>query len=134
VPTNTGPGMNVETSHGVLCRELDARPLMENEELALVYFESDKLLFATSFLPPGTSSNLDSGHPGAHEVAFCTAGEVVLELGEARERSVRLTAGDAFLIEEGVPHTVYNAGREQAAMVWAVAPGLGRPLIPGAPS
>lgn len=121
--------MTTQTEFGQLCRELDARPLMEDEELALVYFQSDKLLFATSYLPPGTKSNRDPGHPGAHEVAYCTAGEIVLELGQGREHAVRLFAGDAYLIEDGVPHTVYNAGREQAAVVWACAPGLGRPLI-----
>jgi quercetin dioxygenase-like cupin family protein len=121
--------MNSDRKLGEVCRELDARPVMEYEELALVYFQTDKLLFATSFLPPGTRSGLDSGHPGAHEVAYCVAGEIVLELGENREEAVRLKAGDAYLIEEGVPHTVYNAGREHAHVTWSVAPSLGRPLI-----
>jgi uncharacterized RmlC-like cupin family protein len=121
--------MGTDNELGALCRELEARPVMEYEELALVYFQTDKLLFATSFLPPGTRSGLDSGHPGSHEVAYCVAGEIVLELGEKREQAVRLMAGDAYLIEEGVPHTVYNAGREQAHVVWSVAPSLGRPLI-----
>lgn len=119
---------------GQLRRQLDAQPIMEYEEMALVYFESDKLFFATSYLPPGTKSGFDPGHPGAHEVAYCIAGEVVLELGDEKEHAVRLMAGDAFLIEEGVAHTVYNAGKEQAIVSWSVAPGLNRPLTPLEPN
>ena len=118
------------TGTGLLRRELDARPIMEFEEMALVYFQTDKLVFATSFLPPGTKSGFDPGHAGAHEVAYCMAGEVVLELGDDKDETVRLTAGDAYLINDGVAHTVYNAGREHAALAWAAAPSLGRPLTP----
>jgi hypothetical protein len=38
-------------------------------------------------------------------------------------------AGDAYLIGDGVPHTIYNPGAEQAYVVWSVAPSLARPLI-----
>ena len=113
----------------VLCRQLEAKPLMENDELALIYFRSEKLTFVTSVLPPGSRSNVDPGHPNAHEVAYCVRGEVVIELGDGEGEFVRLLAGDAVLIKEGVPHTAFNAGREQAEVVWAAAPSLGRPLV-----
>lgn len=115
---------------GAICREIDAEPIMEYEEMALVYFQTDKLFFATSHLPPGTKSGFDPGHKGAHEVAYCVSGEIVLELGAEKEKAVRLRAGDAYLINEGVPHTVYNAGREHAVVTWTVAPSLGRDLTP----
>lgn len=125
--------MNVFPSgseYGMLRREIDATPIMEYQEMALVYFRTDKLTFATSYLPPGTKSGYDPGHPGAHEVVYCIEGEIVLELGPEKQEAVRLKRGDAYLIEDGVPHTVYNAGAEQAIMAWAAAPGLGRDLTP----
>lgn len=118
------------TEFGALCREFDAEPIMEYEEMALVYFQTDKLFFATSHLPPGTKSGFDPGHAGAHEVAYCVSGEVVLELGSNKEKAVRLKAGDAYLINESVAHTVYNAGKEHAVVTWTTAPSLGRPLTP----
>lgn len=123
--------MSDVSDKATLCRELDARVLMENDELALVYFQSDKLTFATSVLPPGCRSNVDPGHEGAHEVAYCVSGEVVIELGSGEGDFVRLGPGDGLLIGEGVAHTVFNPGRDRAEMVWAVAPSLGRPLIYG---
>ncbi len=119
-----------DSAYGTLRRELDAQPIMEYEEMALLYFRTDKLTFATSHLPPGTKSGYDPGHPGAHEVAYCAEGEVVLELGDEKQEAVRLTRGDAYLIGDGIPHTVYNAGREHAVVVWAAAPSLGRELTP----
>jgi oxalate decarboxylase/phosphoglucose isomerase-like protein (cupin superfamily) len=117
------------TEKATLCREDHAHPLMENEELALIYFQSERLTFATSVLPPGARSNLDPGHPGAHEVAYCVSGELVLELGHGDGHFVRLKAGDAVLIHEGIAHTAFNPGAQPAEVVWAAAPGLGRPLV-----
>jgi quercetin dioxygenase-like cupin family protein len=34
-----------------------------------------------------------------------------------------LSAGDAILIPEGLPHTLVNIGEEMAVLVWAGAPG-----------
>jgi uncharacterized RmlC-like cupin family protein len=102
---------------------------MEGGELALIYFMSEKLVFSASTLPPGERSNLDPGHAGAHEVAYCVSGEVILEIGDGEGQFVRLGAGDAALIYEGVPHTAFNAGPDPAQMVWCVAPSLGRELV-----
>lgn len=121
--------MSELSDKALLCRELDAKPLMENDELALIYFQSERLTFATSVLPPGTRTNVDPGHPGAHEVAYCVRGEAVIELGQGEAEFVRLMAGDAVLIKEGIAHTAFNPGREQAQIVWAIAPSLGRPLV-----
>jgi oxalate decarboxylase/phosphoglucose isomerase-like protein (cupin superfamily) len=121
--------MSQPTQKGSLCRENDAKPLMENDELALIYFQSEKLTFSTSVLQPGTRSNVDPGHPGAHEVAYCVSGEVVLELGQGEADFVRLRAGDAFLINDGIAHTAFNPGADPAHVVWAAAPSLGRPLV-----
>jgi uncharacterized protein YjlB len=72
---------------------------------------------------------VDPGHPGAHEVAYCVSGELVLELGQREGDFVRLRAGDAFLIDEGVAHTAFNPGEHPAHVVWAAAPSLGRSLV-----
>jgi mannose-6-phosphate isomerase-like protein (cupin superfamily) len=104
-------------------------PLVEGGELALVYFQTDRLVFAASSLQPGQKSLRDPGHEGADEVAYCIRGEVVIELGEREGSFVRLGPGDALLIREGVPHTVYNLGAEPAEMTWCAAPSLGRTLI-----
>ncbi len=121
--------MSELSEKAVLCREAEARVLMENDEMALVYFQSEKITFATSVLPPGTRSNLDPGHAGAHEIAYCIRGEVVIEMGSGEGDFVHLRPGDAVLIKEGVAHTVFNPGAERAEMVWAAAPSLGRPLV-----
>jgi uncharacterized cupin superfamily protein len=112
-----------------LCRRLEATPLMEGGELANVYFMTDKIVFSSSVLSPGQKSSRDPGHEGAHEVVYCMRGEVVVEIGDGRGHFVRLEAGDAALIFEGVPHTAYNPGAEPAEMIWAAAPSLGRPLV-----
>ena len=112
-----------------VCRESDAKPLMEGGELALIYFMSERIVFSWSAIPPGQSSTRDPGHAGAHEVVYCVRGEVVLEIGDGEGDFVRLAAGDAALIYEGVPHTAFNAGSELTEMIWATAPSLGRELI-----
>jgi uncharacterized RmlC-like cupin family protein len=110
-------------------RRNDARPLMEGNELALIYFMSDKIVFSASVLQPGQKSIRDPGHPGAHEVVYCMRGEVVIEIGDGQGQFVRLGTGDAALLYEGVPHTAFNASSEPAEMIWAAAPSLGRPLV-----
>jgi oxalate decarboxylase/phosphoglucose isomerase-like protein (cupin superfamily) len=102
---------------------------MEGDELALFYFQSDKLTLVSSMLGPGRKSARDPGHAGAHEIVYCIQGEVILEISEGDREFVRVGAKDAALIYEGVPHTVYNAGSEHAEMIWCVAPSLGRPMI-----
>ncbi len=112
----------------VLRREPDARIFMDGGEMVLRYFQTDKILFSASTLAPGERSNRDAGHSGAHEIGYCEAGQVVLQFGDGDDREfVRVRAGDAILIEEGVPHVVFNPGPEQARVTWSIAPSLGRP-------
>lgn len=111
------------------CRGWETKPLMEGDELAMIYFQSERLVVASSKLPPGGRSNRDPGHPGAHEVAYCISGEAVIEIGDREGEFVRLQAGDAVLIYEGVPHTAYNPTDELAELLWCAAPNLGRPLV-----
>lgn len=121
--------VGTETRQADVCRRWDAKPLVEGGELALIYFQSDKLVFSASTLQPGQKSIRDPGHPGAHEVVYCFRGEVVIEVGDGEGNFIRLAAGDAALIHDGVPHTGYNLGSEPAEMIWCAAPGLGRPLV-----
>lgn len=106
-------------------RKNDAEAIMEGGEFALKYFHSQRLVFAYSSIPPGGKSPLDPGHEGAEEVVYVTKGQIVVEVGGKGE-FISLGEGDAALIEESVPHTVYNPGPGQAEMTWSTAPGLGR--------
>lgn len=99
---------------------------MEGDEFALKYFHSKRLVFSYSTLPPGGKSVLDPGHQGADEVVYVTKGQIVVEVGTEGD-FVNLVKGDAALIEDSVPHTVYNPGPGQAEMTWSAAPHLGRP-------
>lgn len=121
--------MSIVSSGVQVCRRWEAKPFIEGDEVIRIYFSSDKIVFSASTLQPGQSSTHDPGHEGAHEVVFCISGEIFVELGEDGGEFVALAAGDAALIEEGVPHRVINAGDETAFMAWATAPSLGRPLI-----
>lgn len=115
----------VTTGHELtMVHERDATVLIEGDECSLVYVHTDKLLFAVSTLLPGQRSSLDPGHVGAHEVVYVIQGTVVLEFPQLT-RNVRLEPGDALLIPEGEPHTLYNVGSEIAKTTWSTAPHLG---------
>jgi mannose-6-phosphate isomerase-like protein (cupin superfamily) len=111
-----------------VCRLADALEVPEDDELARVYFQSPRVSFAVADLPAGGASPVDPGHLDAHEVLFCADGSVVLELGHPAEDTIVLVAGDAALIREGVPHRVRNDAAAPARVVWAAAPGWGRPV------
>jgi mannose-6-phosphate isomerase-like protein (cupin superfamily) len=119
-----GPSTRVE-----VCRRHEAKPLMEGAEFALIYFHTNRIVFSATTLPAGGTSTRDPGHPGADEVVYCVSGQVVIEVGDNQGEFVLLHAGEAALIHEGVPHTASNPGPEQANMIWAAAPHLGRPLV-----
>jgi uncharacterized RmlC-like cupin family protein len=111
-----------------LRREADAMVTMDGGEMVLRYFTTDKILFSASTLAPGERSTRDPGHAGAHEIGYCEAGQVVLQFGDGDDREfVRVGAGDAILIHESVPHTLFNPGPDQARVTWSIAPSLGRP-------
>jgi hypothetical protein len=83
--------------------------------MVLRYFQTDKILFSASTLAPGERSNRDPGHAGAHEIGYCEAGQLVLQFSDGDDREyVRIGAGDAILINEGVPHALFNPRAEQA--------------------
>lgn len=107
-------------------RRVDAVPVVEGGETAFVYFVSERIAFSAAVLPPGERSSRDPGHPGAHEVVYCVRGRVELEFDDID--TVVLDAGDAALIYEGVPHTVFNPGTQPTEMIWSAAPSLGRPI------
>ena len=111
-----------------LRRDADAKVFMDGGEMVLRYFTTDRILFSASTLAPGERSNRDPGHAGAHEIGYCEAGQIVLQFGDGDDREfVRIAAGDAILIHESVPHTLFNPGPDQARVTWSIAPSLGRP-------
>jgi mannose-6-phosphate isomerase-like protein (cupin superfamily) len=114
-----------EVSGARVVQRRDAEAFMEGDEFALKYVHSDRLVFAFSTLPSGGRSAADPGHEGADEVVYVVRGQILISIGDEGE-FIHLEQGDAALIEESVPHTVYNPGPEQAEMTWSTAPTLGR--------
>ena len=127
-PTTKGTEMDDTNVRFELRRQDDARIFMDGGEMVMRYFQTGKLMFSASTLAPGERSNRDAGHNGAHEIGYCHSGQIVMQFGDGDEREfVRMTAGDAILIHESVPHVVFNPGPEQAHVTWSIAPNLGRP-------
>ena len=110
-----------------VCRANDARVLMAADEMASVYFWTDRLVFSVSQIPPGGRSSEDPGHKAADEIAYVVQGELVVEFPNL-QRWERLSAGEAILIPQDEPHVVVNPGGEVAVSVWATAPHLGYEL------
>jgi mannose-6-phosphate isomerase-like protein (cupin superfamily) len=130
--THTGPAQAREVR---VRRGDDARVLMAGDEMAAVYFWTDRLVFSVSQIPPGGRSTLDPGHKGADEVCYVIKGTLVLEFPEL-QRWERIAEGDAIVIPENEPHTAINPGSEVAVSVWATAPHLGYEIeeLTGVPS
>lgn len=94
---------------------------MEGPEHCRLYVKNDQITFGTSTLPPGTRGAKDVGHPNSKEVFFCVQGNVLVFVEET-DKYFELTTGDAFLIPEGVSHTIINVGEETAVISWSMAP------------
>ena len=107
-----------------VCRADQARTLMAGDEMASMYFWTDRLVFSVSQIPPGARSSRDPGHQGADEVCYVFSGALVIEFPRL-QRWERLGAGDAILIPENEPHVAINPGAEVAISAWATAPQLG---------
>lgn len=104
----------------IVVRQAEARAFMEGDEFCRHYVTTEKITFGTSTLQPGQRGGLDSGHPDAHEVWFCIAGHVLIDVGEGE--FVQLWTGDVVVMPEGVPHTVVNVGDTPAYLSWSLAP------------
>ncbi|KPK81022.1 MAG: hypothetical protein AMJ81_10965 [Phycisphaerae bacterium SM23_33] len=118
-----------------VCRADAARVLMAGDEMARVYFWTDRLVFSVTEIPPGGRSSRDPGHKGADEVAYVIKGTLVIEFPKL-QRWEHLGPGDAIVIPENQPHTAINPGGELAVSVWATAPQLGYEIedLTGVPS
>lgn len=110
-----------------VCRRDAARALMAGDEMAEMYFWTDRLVFSVSRIPPGGRSSRDPGHKGADEVCYVISGTLVIEF-PSLQRWERVGAGDAIVIPEGQPHVAINPGDQTAVSVWATAPQLGYEL------
>ena len=76
-----------------VCRADEARTLMAGDEMASMYFWTDRLVFSVSQIPPGARSSRDPGHQGADEVCYVFSGALVIEFPRL-QRWERLGAGD----------------------------------------
>jgi len=104
-----------------------SRVLMAGDEMAAMYFWTERLVFTVSHIPPAGRSSLDPGHQGADEVCYVVSGTLVLEFPR-RQRWERLSAGDAICIPADEPHTAINPSDTVAVSLWATAPRLGYDL------
>jgi mannose-6-phosphate isomerase-like protein (cupin superfamily) len=110
------------TVPAVIVRETEARSFLEGEELCREYLREPRMWFGTSTLQPGERGDIDPGHASSVEVFYCCQGSVIMNDGE---RDYPLTAGEAVIVPEGLPHALTNVGDTTAVLVWAGAPGEG---------
>jgi hypothetical protein len=47
-------------------RKIEAKDFTEGDEHCRLYYKTDKLLFGTSTLPPGTKGTVDPSHKNGH--------------------------------------------------------------------
>jgi mannose-6-phosphate isomerase-like protein (cupin superfamily) len=109
-------------SPAVIVRAAAAKAFMEGDELCREYLREGRMWFGTSTLQPGEHGDVDPGHADSVEVFYCSQGQVIMSDGE---REYVLSAGDAIVVPEGLPHALTNAGDVTAVLVWAGAPGEG---------
>jgi mannose-6-phosphate isomerase-like protein (cupin superfamily) len=101
-------------------READTTVFTEGEEFCRQYASTGKITFGTSQLMPGQRGAVDPGHGSSHEVFFVIRGRVLVHTTE--RDYFELSAGDAIVIPEGVPHTLINVGETSALVSWSAAP------------
>lgn len=85
-----------------------------------VFFESDKLLFASFELEPGASLNKDI-HVDGDEGYFVISGTCTVFLPETDE-TYDIGCGQVFYIKSGVCHIASNRGKEKTVVLAAIAP------------
>ena len=107
-------------SAAVVVRAAAARTFREGDELCREYFREGRMWFGTSTLEPGEHGDVDPGHATSVEVFYCCQGHVLMSDGE---RDYELSAGDAVVVPEGLPHALTNIGDTAAVLAWAGAPG-----------
>lgn len=85
-----------------------------------IFFESDKLLFATFELEPGASLNKDI-HPEGDEGYFVMQGTCTVHLPDSNE-TYSINSGEVFFIKLGVYHIASNRGSVKTVVLAAIAP------------
>jgi mannose-6-phosphate isomerase-like protein (cupin superfamily) len=105
----------------IVVTRLDEAPSWrEGQELCRSYRKDSEMAFGTSYLEPGHSGAVDSGHQRGKEVFFCAYGRVIVEFSAGN--TVRLAEGDAVIIPPTEPHTLINDSDEPVLIVWSLAP------------
>lgn len=85
-----------------------------------VFFESDKLLFATFELAPGCSLNKDI-HPNGDEGYYVLEGELTVNLVDINvTRQVK--KGEVFYIKSGITHIASNSSEQITRVIAAIGP------------
>ena len=69
-------------------------------------------------LAPGGTTYPDNPHEG-EEFGYVLDGNILINLGS---RNVKARKGDSFLIRPDQPHSLFNAGRRPARILWVSTP------------
>ena len=69
-------------------------------------------------LAPGGTTYPDNPHEG-EEFGYILEGSILINLGS---RKVKARKGDSFLIRPNQPHSLFNAGRRPARILWVSTP------------
>lgn len=75
-------------------------------------------LFLTRFAPEASSGGAITERSG-EQAGYVVQGELTLSVGD---REFRLSVGDAFHFDSGLPHTYANPGRIETIVIWVVSP------------
>ena len=113
-------GQKAEAQPDVLADRLK-RTELQREQSSIAGREIVQVL---TEIPAGVESGWHT-HPG-EEVGYIVAGTVEMKI-EGRP-TLRLLAGDGFLIPPGMPHNAYDVGPETGRMLSTYIVEVGRPL------
>ena len=97
----------------------NSEEFFEGDEKCNLYVKSDKIVFGTSYLEPGTEGDADPGHKYGEEIFFVAKGKVTCKFSKIQKD---LVEGDAVIIPVGEPHKLINKSSEPTLVCWALAP------------
>lgn len=108
-------------SKGVIKHYRDTDPSLWGNEVVRYFFQTDKITFGMSEVPPYMNGTVDTGHQDADEVFICAKGHVLCYFPE-EDKYYEMEQYDALLIPPSMGHQIFNIGPEEAVIFFACAP------------
>ena len=100
-------------------KKKESKQFFEGDEQCNLYMKTEKMVFGTSYLEPGTEGTIDPGHKYGEEIFFVAKGILTCQFSTL---SKELQEGDAVIIPIGEPHKLINTNKEPVLVCWALAP------------